>query len=63
MKYISLGFYKKKKKKEFGERHCPNNIWFCADRIQKSLVLCRYRERESERAIERKTMRRIKKKN
>ena len=52
----------KKKKKEFGERHCPNNIWFCADRIQKSLVLCRYRERESERAIERETMRRIKKK-
>ena len=27
------GFLKKKKKKEFGERPRPNNIWFCADRV------------------------------
>ena len=30
MKKISLGL-PKKKRKELGERPCPNNIWFCAD--------------------------------
>ena len=63
MKYISLGFSKKKKKKSL-EKHivqiifgfgltASKRVWFCVD-IE--------RERESERAIERKTMRRIKKK-
>ena len=61
MKYISLGFSKKEKKKSLEKDivqiifgfvlTASKRVWFCVDI-----------ERESERAIERETMRRIKKK-